>query len=241
MRKFFLSFLTLTMAFSFNSCEEKKTEEERSIQLQMELSDSSIQIGDVIETEQGSVTISDFKIYLSDIYVHYAGGDSSLWTEVVLIDFEENKSLKNIFNPVRSSQVIAVSGGVGIRPELNEGVDPSEFVPEHPLSFQSSNGMHWGWETGYKFLVFDAVADTGSGNFDWPISYHIGTSELYKRFKINVDEEDGSLIFVEDVERLFSEDVLNMTITQSPQTHTINNEEVAEKFRDAFINSLSIK
>jgi hypothetical protein len=241
MRKFLLSFFVVFFLLGFSSCGSKDNESKKTHGLRMELNDPFTQIGSVVETSQGRVAISDFKLYLSDLYVHYAEGDSALWAEVAMVDFEKNETLENFIFPVPARQIVAVSAGLGLKPEMNEGADPGDFAPEHPLSFQSSNGMHWGWETGYKFLVFDAKIDTGSGNFDWPISYHVGTSELYKRFKISTDNESGLLIFVDDLGQLFSKNVLNMDVIESPQTHTINNKVVAEKFRDAFISSLSVK
>tara|TARA_R110001592_G_scaffold363221_3_gene681756 strand:- start:150417 stop:151142 length:726 start_codon:yes stop_codon:yes gene_type:complete len=241
MRKFLYFFFGVLLILGITSCKDESDDTMQTIRLQMELNDDVTQIGDVVETEQGRISISDCKLYLSDLYVHYANGDSVLWAEIALIDFEENKTLENKINPLPKRSVVAVSGGLGLNPNMNEGVDPSEFSPEHPLSFQSSNGMHWGWETGYKFLVFDAVVDTGSGNFDWPISYHVGTSELYKRFKIATVNESGNLILVEDLNGVFTSEVLQMSVKENPQTHTINNVEVAEKFRDAFISSLTIK
>jgi hypothetical protein len=241
MRKFLLPFFAVLGVVVLNSCEDKNSEQTNTMAVQLELNDATVQIGSVIETDQGRLSLSDCKLYLSDIYVHYADGDSALWSELVLIDFEENSTLKNVYLPLEVKPIVAVSAGLGLKPEMNEGVDPSEFSPEHPLSFQSSNGMHWGWETGYRFLVFDAVADTGSGNFDWPISYHVGTSDLYKRFTVTTNGGTESPILVENLESLFSEAVLDMKIIDHPQTHTLNNEVVAEKFRDAFISSLSIK
>ena len=239
MRKFLISLFVFSLVLV--SCEDTAEEAKRTWQLRMELNDFFTGIGDVVDTEQGRVAISDFKLYLSDVYVHYAQGDSAKWCDLVLIDFEENKTLENEFLPMPKRSVVAVSGGLGVKPTLNDNADPADYEPEHPLSFQSSNGMHWGWETGYKFLVFDARVDTGSGSTDWPVSYHIGTSDLYSRFKISTTNESGLLIFVQDLGHLFSKAVLDMDIKKNPQTHTINNEEVAEKFRDAFISSLTVK
>lgn len=238
MRKFLL---LLLVVLGVSSCKDPADEAKRTTQLRLELNDAFTQIGNAVETDQGRVAISDFKLYLSDIYVHYIEGDSALWADIVLIDFEDNSTLENMFYPVPKRQIVAVSFGLGVKPEWNDNVEPGEFDPNHPLSFQSSNGMHWGWETGYKFLVFDARVDTGSGTTNWPISYHVGTSELYRRYIIPTNNETGLLIFVENVKQLFSANSMWVNVKESPQTHTINNAEVAEKFRDAFVANLSIK
>lgn len=211
------------------------------MQLQMELGENNLQLGDAVVTEQGKLVISDFKVYMSDIYVHYTSGDSVLWADVILLDKENLSSIKNEFYPIPSEGYVAISAGLGVKPALNEGVDPSEFSPEHPLSFQSSNGMHWGWQTGYKFLIFEAMADTGSGNINWPISYHVGTTEMYTRFKVDIPAGTSSIVLEDVVSNIFKDGVSNLTITKEPQTHTINNKEVARKFRDGFIKSLRVK
>lgn len=241
MRKFLLPFVALCSALALSSCTESKTELTVNQPLDVEMGSETFELGGVIETEQGRIKVSDLKFYLSDLYIHYTDGDSLLWADIILIDLEGNKTLKNVYNTIQVKPIEAISAGIGVRPEWNEGVDPSDFSPEEPLSFQSSNGMHWGWETGYKFLVFDAIADTGSGAFDWPISYHVGTSQLYKRFKVQVSVPNALIVLHNNLADMFAQSIMQMDIKATPQTHTLNNVEVAEKFRDAFIQTMELK
>lgn len=241
MRKFSLFLFAISSLVALYSCTDTKTEASVTRPLDVEMGSETFSLGDVLVSEQGRLKVSDMKFYLSDLYIHYTDGDSALWSEMVLIDLEENKTLKNVYNTILLKPIEAISAGLGVKPEWNEGVDPSEFSPEEPLSFQSSNGMHWGWETGYKFLIFDAIADTGSGAFDWPISYHVGTSEMYTRFKVRVTKANSLIVLHNNLSDLFAQTILQMDIKVNPQTHTINNKDVALKFRNAFIETLELK
>ena len=89
-----------------------------------------------------------------------------------------------------------ISFFVGVDPDTNSEteMDFTERVVGDPLGQQNPT-MHWGWAGGYRFLNIDANADIdGDGDFETPLTYHLGKDDFLKNVTINPNEkiEEGS-------------------------------------------------
>jgi len=71
----------------------------------------------------------------------------------------------------------SLQGSTGVIQSLNHS-DPSTFPNESPLNISNAGQMHWGWNTGYIFIVIEGKVDTIANQiplFDHNFSFHIGT------------------------------------------------------------------
>jgi hypothetical protein len=73
----------------------------------------------------------------------------------------------------------SIKGYLGVNNDNHK--DPSAFPNSSPLNIMNSDGMHWGWNTGYSFVQIEARADTlndGIKNFNHTIVFHVGTDQF---------------------------------------------------------------
>ncbi|MEM6263108.1 MAG: MbnP family protein [Bacteroidota bacterium] len=154
-----------------------------------------------------------------------------------------------IFEGVEPGNYKGVKFGIGVPPELNRTVRPSDFEEDEPLA---DLGMWWSWLTGYRFLSIDGRIDTTQANlgenFQGSLVYHTGIDELYReleftdaRHAFTLYTETEKQFFVEiDFNRLFfnDNDTINMVVQN--QTHSTpkgsDEYKLAEKITDNLVN-----
>jgi hypothetical protein len=121
---------------------------------------------------------------------------------------------------------------------LTNHSDPSLRPPGHPLGFQLQS-MHWGWNTGYIFLMIEGMADvsgTSDGVFDRNILYHVGGNLLYRpniellrNFEIKADQDNIFEIRI-DFSKVFD----GVNINTQNFTMTFDNYQLARLLFDNF-------
>lgn len=81
----------------------------------------------------------------------------------------------------------AVRFGVGVPQPTNNG-NPNLLEPEHPLH-PLTNGMHWGWATGYIFIAIEGhwQLDSAPAGVTGGWSYHLGNNENYTKVEVAAD------------------------------------------------------
>lgn len=251
MRKYY-QFCTMKQALTliliglfFTSCDddvvETQLDENEYVKLNLSLKkDDEVKLQNTYDFNEFKLKASDFKLYLSDVYLHI-GQDSVLYSDIILFDFENNPSLSNPINNIEPNAYDKISFGFGVKPSFNDDSDQLQVEANHPLGFTGSNGMHWGWETGYKYLVFDAMLDTGATRFNYPISYHVGLSELYQyyTFDLIANFDISEVTLTSNLNSWFALGAID--VFSEKQTHSTSNKDLAIKFKDVFINSLSIE
>lgn len=122
--------------------------------------------------------------------------------------------------------------GVGVEQALNHE-DPATYDASNALAPQSPS-MHWSWTSGYKFIVLEGTYDSDDdGTLDANFVYHIGnddmlrTTTLDEHFEVEAGE---TMEFHMDVD--FGQFLAGVDIKSTPNTHTNDNPEVAEKIAD---------
>lgn len=237
--------ILILVSLFFMSCEDKIAETQIDKREYVELNLSLVKNGDVklqnaYNFDDFILKASDFKLYLSDVYL-LKDDDSILYSEIILFDFEDNTSLSNPINNIIPNAYDKISFGFGVKPSLNDDSEQLQVAANHPLGFTGSNGMHWGWETGYKYLVFDAMLDTGAASFNYPISYHVGLSELYQHYtyNLNANFDITEINLTSNIDSWFTTEAID--VFTEKQTHSTSNKDLAIKFKDVFISSLTIE
>jgi hypothetical protein len=117
-----------------------------------------------------NIEFNRVQYYLSDIAL-----ESSVSQQVPVVD-EVQLISGNISNyPLGSVSVTNVTGinfNVGVPNALNHA-DITLQPTGHPLSYQSPS-MHWGWTSGYRFLVIEGkVDDNGDGTPNKLFQFHV--------------------------------------------------------------------
>jgi len=97
---------------------------------------------------------------------------------------------------VTPGQYTNINMRVGVEGDLNH-TDPATYPSTSPLSPQNPS-MHWSWNSGYKFIVLEGMADTtlnANGAVDAPFVFHVGLDEMLKALVLPADidaQVDGS-------------------------------------------------
>lgn len=105
--------------------------------------------------------VDNFMYYISNIHIYHDGGqDLDLSDTVILVRAEDHNIFMGAFDV---TNIEAIDFGVGVPQAINHA-DISQYSEDNPLSWQTPS-MHWGWTSGYKFLLVDGWGDD-SGNGD---------------------------------------------------------------------------
>jgi hypothetical protein len=225
---FFLIFLSL-LFFSCDKDEPTKTEDTYlSLTVQPTFGTENLFLDSVYTTVEGyDFKILDFKFYMTDVK-----NNSNSLAEAILYDFRENgkTALRTIGDPTKFT---SLQGSIGVIESLNHD-DPSAFPNESPLNISNAGPMHWGWNTGYIFIVIEGKADTlndGVALFDHNFSYHIGTDSHLENFsfsnlswvKNSTYEYELPLKF--EFDKFFQNNGQNIDLKTEFLTHTASGQE----------------
>lgn len=132
-------------------------------------------------------SVERFNYYLSNIQLVHDGGQVlDLSDNVLLIEagnFTKNLGIQN-FTTIES-----VNLSVGVPQSLNHE-DISLYPMGHPLSYQSPS-MHWGWVSGYAFMLLNAWGDgTGDGNPESIYQIHTFGDQNFKSINVPVTQTE---------------------------------------------------
>lgn len=117
--------------------------------------------------------------YLSRVkLVHDGGQEKLLSNQWLLINADDDTVYSlGIHNMV---QVEAIQFGLGVESSVNHN-DPSLYAADHPLAHQMPS-MHWGWTSGYRFLVLEGNAEGG-----FEIGIHALGDDLYDSTSVTLN------------------------------------------------------
>lgn len=130
------------------------------------------------------VQVQMLKMYLSDIEL-LTTGDAQELSDIELLRLTDGPDTLEL--DAAPGDYSGIRFGIGVPDAVNHG-DPTQYAADHPLS--TSNGMHWTWAEGYRFVVFDGRFDTitnGVGLLPELFSIHTGMDTCFR------DVEFGSL------------------------------------------------
>ncbi|MEM7162094.1 MAG: MbnP family protein [Bacteroidota bacterium] len=232
--------IILTLSLGILACEKDESSEEECTNTEegLRINFSTNWGGeafDLFETylnaTEYNVILEQFKFYISDIILVKDNGEEVLLSDVELYDFLNNKTQKLFDIPAGSYQGIKFAWGVPV--ELNgtgdPDFDPTIYDVDHPLN--TDNAMYWGWQPGYRFIVFDGRYDTSpdtGGDIPETFSIHTGTDTCYapiEALDIPFNYQDGQLRTIDvniDIEKAFysSSDTIDLAVDN--QSHGTN-------------------
>lgn len=140
-----------------------------------------------IGTQNNTIDILDFRVYVSNVRLLADDGEAyavnldqeTEWqtSDVALLDFEDNSGTCVNGDSKMNSQVVGtvpdltytgLRFDIGVPQDLNDN-DPLQAAS--PLDTSRSR-LHWTWQTGYKFVRWDA--DVEGAPHDWFV--HLGST-----------------------------------------------------------------
>lgn len=136
----------------------------------------------------------------------------------------------------------SVSFHVGVDSAMNHA-DPTLHPSGHPLAPQNPS-MHWGWSTGYKFLVLEGMTDTdGDGTPETAFTYHIGTVDLLESTnEMNIHTTVGHDEALDIALTIDYAAFLNgLDMTTDVMTHTANNLPLATAIAGNIAGAFSVQ
>jgi hypothetical protein len=138
----------------------------------------------VINISGYSVQVEVLKFFLYDLRTKTQAGMETQFKDAAKIDFINGNP--SFTAEVQPGNYQGIKFGIGVGPDKNNS-DPTVLAPDHPLSINQAQDMHWNWNTGYIFMKFEGRVDTASplsGNHDLLFSFHTGNNALYREVEL---------------------------------------------------------
>lgn len=173
------------------------------------------------------------KFYMSKLEARLADGTWKPLKDAFLYDLDEQQTDFQISLPAGSDRLRL---GIGVPPGINTG-DPTVYDSNHPYSVPGSNGMHWNWNTGYRFIIYEGMMDTlQNGAFSQSFVFHTGTDTLYRTIDFPVTKGAVSATFAVDMSRVFN----MIDLKKDNQTHGTGQLPLTTLFTENFLNAISV-
>jgi hypothetical protein len=227
----------LLLLFTWSGCKEKETYGQLAFSVEPQAGDQAFVLGQPYPNVQGQdFTLTNFKLYLSDITLIGTDNRETRVCEVALFDFstgvmrtlEAEGIAASMEVPTGSYQAIRFGVGVPARYNTEAGspeVSPVDYPEEHPLS--ERHGMVWSWTSGYIFAQLDGRIDSSdTGNLDHSLTYHTGANALYRTREIEhsfsvAEDQNVPLELILDVPHIFYSETDTLDMVTQNLTHTM--------------------
>ncbi|WP_417266604.1 MbnP family protein [Brumimicrobium sp.] len=250
MKKLTLFFVLMVFG-SLYSCKEKPKDDANSpttSQLKARVNIVPTYQGTPIDFSQSFTTQEGYAISftkLNIIMTKFKNNDQQLF-ESAIYKYEDDERLL-WEGPGDYSNFSSFTANIGVDSTQNYE-DPSARDADDPLFILNSGDMHWGWNTGYIFVMLEGKADTTAAQ-DGSLasfSYHIGTNQMLRNFtltditwsKVNNHLYESNIYL--DLYKVFDGDIHDIDIKTDRTSHTNPDQiQLTEKIIDNFINALS--
>lgn len=192
-------------------------------------------------TDGTPIRVEQLKLYISELEL-FSQGSWQRARAIELLNYENNLSQVSFDFSSTVNNYDSIKFNIGVPSELNgsenPSFDPTVYGVNHPLNVTNS-GMYWAWNTGYKFILFDAKADLNAdGTLEQGISIHLGTSP----YLINYKTASNSIMDFElKLDSIFQSNQHVIDLNTENQFHGTSNFELALKFKENFENCLTLK
>ena len=182
--------------------------------------------------------VTRIEYYLTKFSVVHDGGQITAISDdtVALISATDGTFSSIELGSLNITDVEAVKFHIGVYSPVNNE-DPSSYPSSHPLAPKSPS-MHWGWASGYRFLVYEGV---GGVNFSQVFQLHaLGNNNYFETTVSAVGEmAGGNLIIALDAD--YTRGVDNIDVSNGVVAHGVDLDDLTalENFRD-FVFSQSV-
>ncbi len=113
---------------------------------------------DVVSLNGIAMNITYFNYYISNVHIIHDGGQNLDLSDTVFIVKTDAHTL--FLGNLDVTNIESITFGVGV-PQTPNHADISQYSTDNPLSWQDPS-MHWGWTSGYKFMLCDGYGDSDS-------------------------------------------------------------------------------
>ncbi len=222
----------------FAGCKKNKPDpptSETSLHLKVSafFGDQPLEFGPTYHNVSGyRLNVSDFKLYLSHLFLVDQEGDTVNLTDVAFFNLTSGANTL-IVDHLGAGNYSKIGFGIGVAPDLNSPQNEGSFNialfdHDHPLS--NSNNMFWSWAGGYRFVVFDGKYDTDTQSTEPMIdgySFHTGGDDAYREVVFeNIDftlSEESTTAWLDfQIDRFFYNDTDTIDISVQNQAHAPN-------------------
>lgn len=115
--------------------------------------------GTIVQNLNGvEMSIDYFNYYISNLHIIHDGGMNLNLSDTVFIVTMADNVLE--LGELNVTNIESVTFSVGVPQDVNHA-DISQYTEDNPLSWQDPS-MHWGWSSGYKFLLVDGYGDSNN-------------------------------------------------------------------------------
>lgn len=105
-----------------------------------------------------AMSIDYFNYYISNVHLIHDGGQDFDLSDTVFIVTVADPVLE--LGELNLTNIESITFSVGVPQDVNHA-DISQYDESNPLSWQTPS-MHWGWSSGYKFLLIDGYGDSNN-------------------------------------------------------------------------------
>ncbi len=172
--------------------------------------------------------VKRLEYYLSKIVVKHDGGQSTPVNNLyALVNAGANTDID--LGLLNVNNIEGVQFGIGVDAP-NNNADPSLWPNIHPLAPKSPS-MHWGWESGYRFVAMEGLAGIGMVS-----GYEIHSLGNINYFSTTVNrtavERNGNWVIAIDAD--YTKAIKDIDVTQNLVSHgeTDEAQKLLTNFRD---------
>lgn len=189
------------------------------------------------------VNVELLKLYLGEVRLANGGVEKAL-SDVLYFDLGDGPVSQTW--RLDTGTWMGMKAGLGV-PSLLNHADPAEFGPSHPLNV--SNGTHWGWLTGYRFVIFEGRYDPDPSSTDPLISsysLHPGMDTCYTALELwpseglQVRQGDTAYVTIRFAVDEFFHSTNNEIDLLTENTAHATNLPLALKVMDNVVRSISV-
>lgn len=125
----------------------------------------------MLNTQASSSSGEAFKIkrleyYISEITLVHDGGQETMVPDYWILVNASN-TVSYLLGSFSITSLEGIKLGIGVNSDVNH-LDPASYPMAHPLAPKSPS-MHWGWSSGYRFLVLEGKS---GNNFSQTFEIH---------------------------------------------------------------------
>lgn len=226
MKKFTL--LSLFLLFTLVSTAQITTE----LRIYHKLGTQGFQFNTTTQSSAGDdYQITRLQYYMTKFTVIHDGGQETIIDDniVALVNGSDGTYSVVELGDLNLTSVEGVKFHIGVHSPVNNE-NPSLYPSDHPLAPQSPS-MHWGWASGYRFLVYEGK---GGMNFSQTFQMHGLGNNNYFETTVNATGQNvgGTMYIVLDAD--YIKGVENIDVSAGVIAHGVDQEDrtCLENFRD---------